>query len=424
MCPISSLGSRLSIRECNFFIICRAVRKSVKSDQRNICLFTAHSPEVGGGGAILRSLLPDLREDVGVMWCYLAARPVLGHEKGWLGEPLMGHGGAVADLSATTAMLCGVPTARWERLLRQLVDIDCDAYWIVSHNEGLCVARDLARASSRPVHLTVHDDWAGALCARSVRYRLLAPLADNVTRHVLKRVSSVDVVSCGMREYYRRSAGVEAVICHRYLPQLPPPASQPDGPLIVGHIGSIYSAKELWCFAEAFKRFCVERGEKGRIRFWGCHLSNRDVPRHLEQWVEFCPNAAEEQVVLQLQQCHFVYAMYPFARRLRKFSQTSLPTKLSTYVLAQRPILGHGPADSSLAQVLQQTGLGCLWENRDVAAGERMIASLLGTPVAPAAWERARAAYFGRPKVETLRSALSSLVPWDTRGSNVADRDS
>lgn len=383
----------------------------MKSGQRNICLFTAHSPEVGGGGAILRSLLPELREEFSVIWCYLAARPVLGHEKGWLGEPLMGHGGAVADLSATTAMLCGVPTARWKRLMKQLSAIDCDAYWVVSHNEGLCVARDLVRASSRPVHLTVHDDWASALCARSVRYRLLALLADNVTRHALKRVSSVDVVSHGMRDLYRRSAGVEAVICHRYLPQLPPLASQPDGPLTVGHIGSIYSAQELWLFADAFKRFCGERGEKGRIRLWGCHLSKSDVPRHLEQWIEFCPNAAEGQAVLQLQQCHFVYAMYPFARRLRSFSQTSLPTKLSTYVLAQRPILGHGPADSSLAEFLRQTGVGRMWENMVTTFGPKEIAALLSSPIATNLWEHARTVYFGNAGVESLKLVFSRLAP-------------
>jgi hypothetical protein len=217
-----------------------------------------------------------------------------------------------------------------------------------------------------------------------------------------------------MREFYRRSAGVEAVICHRYLPQLPLPACQPDSPLTVGHIGSIYSAQELWLFAEAFKRFCAERGEKGRIRLWGCHLSKSDVPRHLEQCIEFCPNAAEGQVVLQLQQCHFVYAMYPFARRLRGFSQTSLPTKLSTYVLAQRPILGHGPADSSLAEFLHQTGVGRMWDNMVTTFGQKEMAALFSSPVATNLWEHARTVYFGKAGVESLQlvfSRLAAMVP-------------
>jgi hypothetical protein len=271
-------------------------------------------------------------------------------------------------------------------------------------------------SSARPVHLTVHDDWAAALCARSVRYRLMAPLADYITRRVLKRVSSVDVVSNGMRECYQRRFCVEALICHRYLPHLASPMPSPEGPLTVGHVGSIYSAQELWVFADAFKLFCNERGQRGKIRLWGCHLSSGDVPRHLQQWFEFHPNAAEEQVVLQLQQCHFVYTMYPFARRLRSFSQTSLPTKLSTYVLTQRPIFGHGPADSSVAEFLHKTGLGHLWDNMDVASGARMMAKLYGAPVAPVAWENARSAYFGRSNVEILRSAFSSLASGVSHG--------
>jgi hypothetical protein len=214
-----------------------------------------------------------------------------------------------------------------------------------------------------------------------------------------------------MQDFYRRSTGIEGMICHRYLSHLPSPASPPDGPLTVGHIGSIYSANELWCFADAFKRFCGERGEKGRIRLWGCHLSSNDVPGHLEDWIEFHPNETEERVVLQLQQCHFVYAMYPFARRLRRFSQTSLPTKVSTYVLAQRPILGHAPANSSLAMFLKRTGLGRVWDSMSVIAGQKEIAKLLDWPTALNSWEQARAAYFGSASVEGLELAFSKLVP-------------
>jgi len=376
-----------------------------------ICLFTAHSPAGGGGGAILRSLLPELDDQFEIFWRYLATKPAPGYESGWLGGAIIGSGGFFPDACKTASLLVGAQPKPWSSLIDKLLSVDCDAYWIVSHNEGLCAARDLSERSNRPIHLTVHDDWAGALCARSARYRLLAPLADRVTRKVLRRTGSVDVVSRGMREHYRRTSGVEASVCHRFLPELPSLVSQPDGPLTVGHIGSIYSAQELWCFADAFKRFCVERGERGRIRLWGCHLRGSDVPRHLEQWVDFCPNAAEGQVVLQLQQCHFVYAMYPFARRLRRFSQTSLPTKLSTYVLVQRPILGHGPADSSLAEFLRRTGLGRVWDNMNAGSGQKKISELFRSPVANNLWEQARSAYFGRSNVESLKLAFSRLVP-------------
>ena len=355
--------------------------------------------------------MPELEDQFEIRWRYLATQPAPGYESGWLGTPIIGSGDFLSDAFRTASLLGGAQPKAWNGLINELLSVQCDAYWIVSHNEGLCVARDLQRQTSRPVHLTVHDDWAGALCARSLRYRLLAPLADRVTRHVLRRVSSVDVVSGGMQDFYRERAGVEAVICHRYLPQLPPLVTQPDYSPIVGHIGSIYSAQELWCFADAFKLFCDKRGEKGTIRLWGCHLSSSDVPRHLKHFLEFNRNQEEEQVVLQLQQCHFVYAMYPFARILRRFSQTSLPTKLSTYVLAQRPILGHGPADSSLAEFVRQTGVGCMWDNMVATSGQKEIAEIFNSSVATNLWEHARTVCFGRAGLESLRLVFSRLAP-------------
>jgi hypothetical protein len=163
-------------------------------------------------------------------------------------------------------------------------------------------------------------------------------------------------------------------------------------------------------FAEAFKRFCAERGEKGKIRLWGCHLSKSDVPRHLEQCIEFCANAVEGQVVLKLQQCHFVYAMYPFARRLRRFSQTSLPTKLSTYVLAQRPILGHGPAQSTLATFLRDTQTGVIWSSLDAQDGLRAIGSLMLQSGEGHRWERARQLYFGYENIRVMLPALNKAA--------------
>jgi hypothetical protein len=376
----------------------------------SIVLFTAHAPTVGGGGTILRSLVPELRQNFDIRWTYLSSSAVPGHEEDWLGPPLMGTGGVGRDALRTALLLGGSASHRVCEVVNRLHAMKADVFWVVSHNEGLRVAWELLRAGRRPVHLTVHDDWAGALCARSARYRLLASLADNLTRHVLKRVSSVDVVSRGMRDFYQRSAGVEPVICHRYLSHLPSPASPPDGPVTVGHVGSIYSAQELWCFADAFKRFCDERGQKGKIRLWGCHLSNSDVPLHLGEWIECNPNQEEEQVVLELQQCHFVYAMYPFARRLRRFSQTSLPTKLSTYVLAQRPILGHGPAQSTLASFLNHTEVGVMWSSTDFQEGLRIINSFMQGSVERQQWEYARDLYFGESNIRVIAQAWEKIV--------------
>jgi hypothetical protein len=365
----------------------------------------------GGGGAILRSLLPPLAGEFNVSWHYLAERPVAGHESGWLGQPLMGQRNAIADVSATSAMLVGVTTARWRKLVERVLALDCDAYWIVSHNEGLCLARDLGFRTNRPIHLTVHDDWAGALCARSQRYRLLALLADRLTGKVLRSVRSVDVVSEGMRKYYLKRAGVDSAVVHRPLPsrKMSPAPANPNE-IRVGHLGSIYSKQEFLVLVEALKTYCAEQRRAGKVILWGSHLRPAEVTPDLATFVEMRPTADELGVIEELEQCSFVYAMYPLAPTLKTFVRTSLPTKLTTYVMAQRPILGHAPEGSTVATFLQQTKLGSLWSDLDPTAGKEAIAEAMRLAPTDHEWRQARAAFFGESNVERMRSALRATT--------------
>src|ERR1700744_6376060 len=96
----------------------------------------------------------------------------------------------IKDVLQTRKMLSNGKILLIDNLVQKLIQIECDEYWIVSHNEGIRVAIELARRQNRPVHLTVHDDWAGALCARSIRYRFMSGLAKKMTVQVLKAVSS------------------------------------------------------------------------------------------------------------------------------------------------------------------------------------------------------------------------------------------
>jgi len=375
--------------------------------KRKICLFTAHAPSGGGGGAILRSLVPELDGEFEVSWRYLAAKPARGFESGWLGAPIIGEGRPLADSARTASLLLGLPTRTWRELVSRMLSVDCDAYWIVSHNEGLCLARDLHKRTNRPIHLTVHDDWAGALCARSQRYRFLAPLADRVTDRVLCDVRSVDVVSEGMQRLYRDRAGVDAAVVHRHIPwRRIQEAAETVGELRVGHLGSVYSKADFLVFVKALRSYGEEQGLRCRIILWGAHLKPADVPSDLSSIVEFRPTTDEAQVIEELQQCRFVYAMYPFAESLATFVRTSLPTKLSTYVMAQRPILGHSPHGSSLSTFLRQTKLGPLWDNLDVSSGKRAIEQVIAWKNREHLWSNARELFFGENNVRMMTSAL------------------
>lgn len=378
--------------------------------KQKICLFTAHAPNVGGGAAILRSLIANL-PGISIEWYYIGNNAVAGYESGYLGPATMG-GPMVKDIFHTWQMLTRARTPYIDQLLAKLLAIDCDAYWIVSHNEGLRVATALAhRQSNRPVHMTVHDDWAGALCARSLRYRLMTGPANKLTKKALQAVHSFDVISAGMRDHYQHMAGRAGAVCHRYLPAesiLPVSAVDESDTVLIGHIGSIYDKQDLFSFLELAKDFYEQQGKTVLLQMWGCHLAMPDVPAELQGSITFFGTLAEDKVIPELAKCSFVYCMYPLSTALRLFSKTSLPTKLSSYLQAARPIFGHGPGDSTLAEFLSTTALGSMWATGKKEDGMAAFQQLDKMPLTDQHWQQARLKYFGESNLETMTHFLTA----------------
>jgi hypothetical protein len=376
---------------------------------KKICLFTAHAPNVGGGGAILRSLLANL-PNAEIYWCYIGAGAIPGYEEGYLGPALMG-GPMLKDIAQTRTMLSGGKLAFIDNLVQKLFAIDCDGYWIVSHNEGLRIAVELvARQKERPVHMTVHDDWAGALCARSVRYRLMGGLAQKLTVKALKAVTSFDLISEGMRNYYRKMSARRGEVCHRYLSEssvLSGAIPRNGDEVRVGHIGSIYDKKDLFAFIKLAKEFYQPKNKTVLLQMWGCHLKLSDVPASLQPNIKFYDTLPEDKVLPELAKCDFVYCMYPLSKALHTFSITSLPTKLSSYLQAARPIFGHGPADSTLAEFLTTTKLGGIWAKRDKQQGFKLLDAITALNPEHTEWQEARKQYFGEKNLQVMNKALN-----------------
>ncbi|WP_234736948.1 glycosyltransferase family protein [Tellurirhabdus bombi] len=373
---------------------------------RKICLFTAHSPLGGGGGVILRSLVENI-EGVSISWKYLAENVAKGYESGYWGRNFMG-GSLVKDLWLTSNMLMGNTCAPIDQLVKQLLEVDCDAYWIISHNEGLRVAFELARVqSARPVHLTVHDDWAGALCVRSIRYRLFKSWAKKLTIAALKQVTSFDVISSGMQTYYLKLSGKTGEICHRYLPSkalIKHKQIQESDPfaIVAGHIGSVYSKADFINFLKLFKEFANSKGKQPVMNMWGCHLTLNDIPSIFRSIVHFKPGLPEGQVIPELAKCDFVYSMYPMNKSLKIFSETSLPTKLTSYVQASRPIFGHCPLDSTLAKFIEISKTGVVWSSQKREIGIEELEKLTNLHIHPDQWIMTRDTYFGESNLNTM----------------------
>ena len=122
--------------------------------------------------------------------------------------------------------------------------------------------------------------------------------------------------------------------------------------------------------------------------------------------VENAGDVAEEEVIRRLQRTAFVYSMYSFNPRHRLFRETSQPTKISTYLMAARPILAHCPAGSSTIDMLSKFKLGvCVssMEQQDLVDGIRRI---LAYRLDRDEVMRAAAYYCGRRNISYLRSCL------------------
>lgn len=378
---------------------------------RRICLFTAHSPLTGGGGVILRSLIQHL-PDISISWYYTGDKAVPGYENGYLGKAIMG-GPFINDVWETYKMLADFKSNKINALVKKLSEVDCDEYWIVSHNEGLRLAVELSRQQNRPVHITVHDDWAGALCARSVRYRFLSPQAKRMTVTAFKAVTSFDVVSTGMLNYYHQLSGRTGEICHRFLPEdlinKVHHNNSNKSKVTVGHIGSIYDKNDFVAFLWVFSEFFKAKGQQPLLKMWGCHLTINDMPPALRDYIVFYPTLPEEEVIPLLSECDFLYAMYPLSKSLRVFSQTSLPTKLSSYLQAGLPVLGHGPANSSLAEFLNAQNLGTMWTSDNKEEGFKSLERILNLKPTLNQLRATRDRYFGEKNLIVMRSALSNF---------------
>ena len=113
----------------------------------------------------------------------------------------------------------------------------------------------------------------------------------------------------------------------------------------------------------------------------------------------------------RLSECDLVYAMYPFRRNAAMFRRTSLPTKLSTYVQAARPIFAHTPADSSLAEAVVRFDVGKVCH---APAGESLttvLEKILQTSWSRHAFDRLRESYYGYHNVERMEAFLKAAIP-------------
>lgn len=379
---------------------------------KKVALITSFAPNIGGGAVILNSLIPALTEkNIEVEWIYLNDKDVEINGCLRIGEQLMG-GSLVKDIKNNLLLWLGIKTKALKEILEKIIAVKADIYWIEAHNEGVLIAGELARMTKVPIHFTVHDDVPYGVFARSRRYRWLSGIAQKRFAQAIRSASGVDVISNGMRDYYQKIFGINSIVIHRYLPSLPEfaPVSLDVNSLTVGHIGTVYSLTEFRLFCQALQEYAKAKGLNVKLITIGLAREYITIIDEFPQMIQDIPQLTESKAIAQLSCCNFVYAMYPFSRSATVFRQTSLATKITTYIQAQRPIFAHTPSDSTLATLVNNYQLGVICDRLAISDLIKAIEQLCHHKVNPQSFENARAALFGYDNVTKLEKCLKQSL--------------
>jgi glycosyltransferase involved in cell wall biosynthesis len=342
---------------------------------KRIALFTPYSPNIGGAGTNYRSLLPHLR-GAETRWHYLSHSACDYPNSNHLGPPILG-GPILRDAVNSARLFVLSSHPRIDAIAAAMLDDSPDIVWVDAVNEGLLVGHALLKMGAKHLHVSVHDDPTG-LAIKSHRYRFLAPAIERVARALFQRTHTIDTASEPLQAYYRQRFAVDSVYVYRYLDK-PCTATAPpqDRSIIrIGHVGSAYSVPEVKALLGALRAIENADGVRFKVMTFGRSPFFESAAADFPGLVEAAGDVPEDRAVRELQQCRFVYSMYPFEGRYRIFRRTSQPTKMSTYLMAGRPILAHCPPDSSIVAMMTQFRLGvCVAsvEQSELAKGVRSV---------------------------------------------------
>ena len=383
-----------------------------------------HPYHAGGGSVILRTLIEE--DDRHRLQWVTTARgraldetypPVISLAKSTVARGLPERLSPVLD---STVLARG--------MARELLAIarrkNAKALWTIAHGSEIPIAIDFLRLLGNhalPMHVTVHDDPAFAVAAMSKKMRPLVARTDRQLAKVLRAARSVDVISRGMQQRYRDRYGIDSEITHRALEgrvDTAPPLDRRALGLSVGVLGNTYRYEQLPVLAEAVRIAASRVGTRGRVIVYGQSFGERlraETSGKVEVVVR--GHVAEAAAAAQLsREALVLYLNYPFSEAERVLRETSFPTKLSTYVLCERPILVHAPPHSSTSELCSaEPTFARAWTNLEPASGAEALCEFWKFPSIDHSFrdaaERIRATYFDPERNRaTIARLLNGLI--------------
>jgi hypothetical protein len=237
---------------------------------------------------------------------------------------------------------------------------DVEMVWaVLNHPILISVTRRLVSTLSAPLVTTVWDPperllthWEYDRFSRRIVLREF--------EKVLRMSVRCSVASEGMGDEYKKRYGIEPVVLiHGVHPSMrKPPAKELTGEkqFVIGFAGSLYARREWQALLSALSKADWQiEGHDVTVRFLG-----RNASFHAEGKVriEYLGWRSFEETVELMSQVDVAYLPYWLDESYSLSVRVCFPNKLTAYLAAGRPVLFHGPEDSSPARFFRRFPVG------------------------------------------------------------------
>lgn len=338
-------------------------------------LVTGTAPgEPGVGGVILKDLIR--HTDVG-RWncCWLASRhgrqepswnelstSVLRRQYETSYRPAPGILGEAISAVALRILRSGMINSIAETICRKYQETQPDfVLAVLDCPAAIEAVLRLQKTRRIPLRCIVWDD-VDLLCRQGHFDRWTKARIEHAFGDVLKASERVAVICENMQAEYRRRYGIESfVLRHGVSPlmaEAPSRDNSADDVFRIGFAGSVTAPDCMRSLIEALDRvhWTVD-GREVVLRILGSRFV---LDSHGPQRIEYFGWRSVEETCRRLSECDLLYLPQSFSDVNRTFSELSFPTKLSTYVSVQRPILLHAPQYASLSGFWEHHAMGPL----------------------------------------------------------------
>ena len=227
-----------------------------------------------------------------------------------------------------------------------------DRIWIILQGQTMIwLAEYLIKKSDYPIRAQVWDPptwWA----RHNNLDRLTKLNLFKSYEYCLRAADELGSASFNMSRIVKEKFGRESYPLLGISPQLPRPVtsddSLPTDKYVIGVAGQLYSTCTLKAFLISLDMIYWQiEGKPVEIHYWGNDRFPLERSRIIKK-----PYVTQVQLLEELSKCHVLYCPYWVDYNFREEARNSFPSKLVSYLNSERPILFHGPEDSSPGTLL------------------------------------------------------------------------